>query len=285
MLSPRPPLVHERRALKRGIVPRAADAILFSSLVAAGVAAALTLAADAVLSPPGGASPFFRAGATGAGLAFFGTIAIYNLDRLRDLERDGSGWPQRSAFVARHRSQLALLCGAAAALALLLATRLSPPTWILCALVLSLGLLHRRLKRFDGFKIGYVTLAWVAITLGIPALNPQPGQVELIRVGWAAMIYGAAIGANLVATSLSDRASRVLPRSPLRWAAGLAVVGVAIAAIAPDRLAALAWIPLAELAALAAYRRSERYSLGCVDGALLAGGVATLLTAAATVGG
>ena len=61
------------------------DAVVFSSLWLALTAAALLVAASGAL----GATADPRA----VGLAFFGTLVIYNLDRLRDLERDRATSP------------------------------------------------------------------------------------------------------------------------------------------------------------------------------------------------
>ena len=49
------------------------------------------------------------------GLAFSGTLVVYNLDRLRDLDRDQCGSPDRSAFVLAHEGWLLGLAAVAAA--------------------------------------------------------------------------------------------------------------------------------------------------------------------------
>lgn len=77
---------------------RLLDALAFSSLWVASAAALLCAAASqAMRSPP---SP------EAVVLAFAGTLLVSSVDRVRDFERDRTGAPLRSAFVARHRVPL-----------------------------------------------------------------------------------------------------------------------------------------------------------------------------------
>ncbi|MCA9512339.1 MAG: hypothetical protein KC560_16640, partial [Myxococcales bacterium] len=85
----------------------ALDAIVFSSAWTGAAAVALTAAAARALgveAPPAALA-----------LAFGGTLVVYTVDRLRDLERDRLTSPARSAFVARHRGALAAAVAIAAA--------------------------------------------------------------------------------------------------------------------------------------------------------------------------
>src|SRR5262245_47782172 len=85
------------------------DACLWSSVWLAAAAAALTGAAARAL----GVSPEPALFALASG----GTLTVYVIDRIRDLERDRVTAPCRAAFVGRHRRALLGLagCGAAAA--------------------------------------------------------------------------------------------------------------------------------------------------------------------------
>lgn len=238
------------------------DALAFSSLGAAAIAAALVFAAAA----PMGAGRPWRA----AALAFAGTLVVYNIDRLRDLERDRSSCPQRTEFIDRHRAGLTALCagGGAAAASLILTTGVA--TWALCGTVLLLGLLRHRLEGFPQLKTLYLTLAWVAIAVGLPAF----GAPEVQRVPWVVVVFAGALGANVVAMGargidrfeLGEAAHRTL-----RKAGGLALGGAVVALAGPVELRPLVWIPLAELAAILGFRPSERYALLVLDGALFAG--------------
>jgi hypothetical protein len=89
------------------------DALAFSGVWVALAAATLTAAAGAALACPAGPAVLV--------LAFAGTLAVYTLDRLRDVARDRATAPTRTAFVVRHRAGLtaAALVASGVAVALL----------------------------------------------------------------------------------------------------------------------------------------------------------------------
>ncbi len=245
------------------------DALLFSSLFVAAVAAALCAAAGRVL----GAGP----GETGPLLvAFGGTLAVYNLDRLRDLARDRASAPARSAFVERHLGVLTALAAAGAALGALGALRAGPRALLPLAAALPLALAHRRLKRLWMAKALYVSAGWVLVVVGVPAAAARaPGG----RTAWVALAIGLAVLANAIASNVRDAeaAAAILGRErALRVARGAALAGLAAALLAPAPLRSLVCIPVATFFAVAAFRPGERYGLGVVDGALLVGALGAL---------
>jgi hypothetical protein len=255
-----------RRAKLLWTLTRLLDALTFSSLWVAMAAGALcTACARAIGAGPGMLAP---------GVAFTGTLVVYNVDRLRDLERDRVTSPLRSAFIARHRGALFVLTGAAALGALFLALRAGPRAVAVLAPVLALGLLHRRLKRFAVGKPLYITAAWVTVVVGLPAaLADAPRHGVPV-----AALLAATILANAIASNVRDDeavAAALGPGVPLGIARGCALAGVGIALAAPS-LRALLPIPLATLVALAAFRPGERYGHVGVDGALLLGALASL---------
>ena len=244
------------------------DAAAYSSLWVSLAAAALCLAAaDAMTGAPNGV-----AGA----LALCGTLVVYNVDRLRDLERDRETTPARTAFVSRHRRGLVALSAVSGVGSLACGALLGPRAIAALAPVLVLGLLHRRLKRLDYLKTLYIALAWVAVVVGLPAIV----SVRAAGVPWVAGIVGATMLANVTASNLRDdeAASAALGEGvPLRLARACAVLGLALALLGPEAIRALAWIPLATLLALVRFDDGERYGHLVVDGALLVGGLAALL--------
>jgi 4-hydroxybenzoate polyprenyltransferase len=241
------------------------DILAFSSLLPAGAAAAMVMAAAPAL---GVAIPW-----SSVGLAAAGTLVVYNIDRLRDVDRDRQTAPLRSRFVSRNRQRLQLLTlaaaiGGAASAALVPRTAL----W-LCGAVLAIGLLHRRLKRFEIWKRIYVTVAWVAVTAGLPAVGSSGSSAT----GWLLAIYTAVIASNLAATALrgADRAEVSSTRRLLPTRA-IAVFAAILAMVGPPGTRPLLWLPLAQLAGLAAFRPSERYSLVVLDGSLAIGALVSL---------
>jgi hypothetical protein len=248
------------------------DPLLFSSLWAACVAASLVLAASLAMELPPSMAVI--------GLAASGTLVVYNVDRLRDLERDRKTSPLRSAFVERNRPILSGLVGAAALLSLLLALGMGPRVWLLCAAGLAVGLLHRRLKGVLALKTLYVSAVWVGVVVGLPALAPS-GESEAgraLHVGWVLASLGCALGANLIASNHGKPGEGIEdapPAAPARphLALVLSIVGAGIATLGPSVVRPLAWVGIAEALSIWAYRCDERYGLLVLDGALLAGAI------------
>jgi hypothetical protein len=262
------------------------EALAFSSLLPATVAGALALAAGLSL----GECPTSLA----AGLAFAGTLAVYNVDRLRDLERDRSMAPRRSAFVMAQYSKLVGIAALATGGALALGWRAGPAAVALCGTVLLPALFHRRLKRHVAAKIVYITAAWIAVVVGLPALEagevmdiaPQLagglsgylGQVgDVGNLGLITCIYTGAIGANLIASNLGSVGEEPTRGQAAVWGArGLAAAGVLIAFVGPPSLHALACVPLAQFVGLLRLDGGERTRLIGIDGSLLLGALAAL---------
>ncbi|MCP4036091.1 MAG: hypothetical protein GY733_04080 [bacterium] len=260
----------------------ATDALAFSSVLPAAVAASLTAVATLAFGLPLDGHVL--------GLAAGGTLVVYNVDRLRDLARDRALAARRSAFVERNRSRLLGLAGAGALLCLVCALALAPGAWMLCAFVLGLGLLHRRLKRVRGIKTLYLTISWLAVVLGLPILAREPpawpgGE----RFYWVAGTIGCALLANLMASNL-DRKRADEQRHPaagrqrLGPAIAIAGLGIGVGVVAPEVLRTLALIPAAQFVALGRLRQGQQFGSLVVDGALLVGACATLLLACAMGG-
>lgn len=244
------------------------DALLFSSLWVATAAAALTAAAGRAL---GGGLPVGP-----PLLAFGGTLAVYNLDRLRDLARDRESAPLRSAFVERNRTLLSALGAAGLALAGAGAWLCGARALLPLAGALPLALGHRRLKRLWMAKALYVTAGWLLVVVAVPALG---ARAPLAGALWTAAVLGLALFANAVASNVRDTeaaAARFGGEGPLRVARNLAALSLAAALLAPPEVRPLGLVGAATVAALLGFRRSERYGLAVVDGALLVGAVAAL---------
>src|SRR5688572_23933558 len=246
------------------------DAALWSSAWLALAAAALTAASARALGAA--VSPALL------GLAFGGTLAVYVVDRVRDLASDRATAPARAGFVARHRRALLALAGGGAALAAASAAALGPRPAGLAALVGAIGLAHRRLKGFAAAKPVYLTFAWTAVPVGLPAAADASAQ----HVGWAAAVVGAAVLPNVMLSNLRDGealAGRLGRRRTLAAAGAIVLAGAAVALAAPAPVRPLGALPLAMGLAAAAFRPSERYGALVVDGALLLGALAALAAA------
>jgi 4-hydroxybenzoate polyprenyltransferase len=240
-------------ASPRSPIERAIDALLFSGAWVALAAASLTTASFRVF----GAAPQPPVVA----LAFLGTLAVYAIDRLRDLDRDRVTAPLRSTFVEQHRNALIAIAITSAIASVSCATSAGPRAIVISAVVLAIGLLHRRLKRLSMVKPIYLVSAWLAVVVALPAAIVPSAP----NAGLAALVLAPALFANVAAS-----------RS-LRVARSLALLGVALAWVAPSAVRPLGAVALATGVALLRFRRTEHYSLGILDGALTIGALASLM--------
>ncbi|MEZ4282529.1 MAG: hypothetical protein R3F21_23250 [Myxococcota bacterium] len=256
---------------------RLCEGIAYSSVLAALVGGAMTWAVGQALASPRVAHD--------AALVACGAFLVYGLDRLRDLDRDRLSAPRRTAFIVRHRSQLANAAGVAGLVLCVLFAAAPGPKIALCVAVGAVGFLHRRLKQAVGFKIAYVAAAWTVACVGLPWLGrSEPGQAAAGELGWSLLFVGTAVTANLIASNLRE-GKRIAPGWPpgrmLLAARGIAITSASLAGFAPESVAPLAWIPAAEVLALGFFRGSERYGHLAVDGALLIGALAAVAHASA----
>lgn len=248
----------------------AADALVWSSLWLALAVAALAIAAARAMGtePDPGI----------VGLVFSGTVVVYVLDRLRDLSRDRQTEPLRSAFVDAHRTGLQILAGVCAIASILLGVLAGPAVILLAAGVLTVGLLHRRLKRWTLGKPLYVALACAAVTVGFTWVH-----TPTVRHGaWVAGIVAATAAANVLLYNLRDERDLAVwlggRRGTRLVSSACLVLALALALLGPTAVRPLAWLPIAMAACLAAYRPTERFAAWAVDGALLLGALLATLT-------
>jgi 4-hydroxybenzoate polyprenyltransferase len=252
---------------------RVLDAFAFSSALVACAAAALAAAASRALG--------FAPEPAVLALALCGTVVVYCLDRVRDLPRDGRTSPLRSAFVAAHRRAM-LAAAALAAFGALAAGALAGARVVATAgAVGAFGLAHRRLKRFTWAKPLYLTGSWTAVSVGLPAAAASAdAALDFSRLVRVALVVGATVQANVILSNLRDAegiAGRLGAPRARTLAAAFCVAALGLALAGAREVRALALLPLAMSAAVAAFRPGERYGAGAVDGALLLGAGAALL--------
>jgi hypothetical protein len=247
---------------------RVADAVGFGNGVVTAAAVLLTAAASRALA--------LRPDPWVLALAAGGTLAVYGLDRLRDLARDGEKSPLRTAWVERHRGVLAATAALGAAAALAGGLLGGPRVVAVAAAVAALGLGHRRIKHLTFGKPAYLILSWTAVTVALPvARDPAARHVAAV-----AGVVLFSLWANVILSNLKDAEAaaayfgpRVARRAALVWSG----VGLGLALAGPAPVARLAPIPAATLCAVLGFRRSERYAVWAVDGALAAGAALSLL--------
>ncbi len=243
------------------------ETLAFTNLwVAAAAGALLVAAAQGLGVAPSGAS---------VALAVTGTLVVYGVDRLRDLERDRAMTPRRSAFVSTHRDAMAGATALAAVSAIGIALVSGRETILLLVPVLAIGLLHRRIKHLALAKPAYISAAWLAVVVGVPAVQSPAAS----HGGWVAIVLAGAIVANAIASNVRDDEAAAAAWGsavPLHIARTLAAGSVLLGALAPAPVRPLLAVPLVTLLVLVPFRPGERYGLIVVDGALLAGASAAI---------
>lgn len=247
------------------------DALAFSSVTLAASAAALTAAAAQALGQVPSLSE--------CGLAATGTLVVYNVDRLRDRERDRITSPDRTGFVERWHLALIALVVLAGASAVTFAVDLDSRIALLLLPIAAIGLAHRRLKLLPYAKSPYVATAWAAVIVGLPWISAS----EPPHTAWAFGVLFGALLANVLASNARDEeavAARVGAARVLGWARWIAAISVGVTALAPVEVRNLAWVPGLTWLALLGFRADERYGLIVLDGALLVGGAMACVFAA-----
>ena len=146
--------------------------------------------------------------------------------------------------------------------------------WLLLGIAFGLGIFHRRLKGHPAFGILYVALAWVIVVVGLPVAQRPPGSELSVEIILTAATLGFVIAANLVGSELREAEPGFSTFTRLKTARLLALGGLLVSWMAPIPLLPIA---LANLVALLFFRPSERYGLGVLDGAILAGALIGLM--------
>ena len=254
---------HRASAALEALIRSVLDALVWSSAWVAAAAAAMTGASSLALGHEPAPAVLL--------LAVAGTLVVYTIDRLRDVERDRDTSPERATFVERHRHWLVTQTAVAAILAAAAGWAAGWRVVALAAGVAALGLFHRRLKRFAWAKPAYLTGAWTAVCAGFPAAHAGTWE-GLLPV---AVAIGATVQANVALSNLRDDealAARLGQRRVLGIASGFLLMALAAAWLGGPSTRPLAALPLLGLGPVLFFRPSERYGAVIVDGALVVGG-------------
>lgn len=209
---------------------------------------------------------------SGFATVFFGTLAVYNIDRLRDIDRDRTNTPKRSAFVELHQSTLWILVCISFILAVGLVAPFSSHDLLILLPALLLGLFHRRLKNIPNFKPYYVSGAWTLVLVGLPAKESS----ALNNLLPLASLVAVCVFANTLVSGAKFK------DSAKKMALGLTGAGVFIAIFSGDEFRSLISVPAILFIALLPARSGEWYRLCVPDGALALGATVAVLTSMAS---
>ncbi|MBI4828611.1 MAG: UbiA family prenyltransferase, partial [Nitrospinae bacterium] len=186
----------------------ALDAVVISK-VSAALGAALMVFANATL----GGYAFSWAAAFIAACYIFG---MYALNQLSDAQTLKHNEPEKLRFYLRHQRAITAAAGAAVAAALAAAAALGPSAALLYVLALLMGLAYtvkwlprnetlrvHRLKDIPASKDVFVGVAWVMVTVVVPALASGGGLLEA-GVGVAAVFTFTLVYIRSVLSDIRD---------------------------------------------------------------------------------
>lgn len=186
----------------------ALDAVVISK-VSAALGAALMVFANATL----GGYAFSWAAAFIAACYIFG---MYALNQLSDAQTLKHNEPEKLRFYLRHQRAITAAAGAAGAASLAAAAALGPSAALLYVLALLMGLAYtvkwlprnetlrvHRLKDIPASKDVFVGVAWVMVTVVVPALASGGGLLEA-GVGVAAVFTFTLVYIRSVLSDIRD---------------------------------------------------------------------------------
>lgn len=266
--APPGPSADPLRAVWRGITA-VVDYGLVVTAVAVALLAAVAQALGLALDP-----------AT-VGLVLTGSLGVYLVDRLLDRRADRVAHPRRADRFHRHGRPIALLATGLVVAAVVQGLMQPWRVILLMVGVVALATAHLRLKGHGWFKPLYITVSWLAVTVGIPSLHsPNSSTTDLVDVKTVLIVVGLALAADVLACDAADREAEARGDSRHRvWnlARLAAAMGLASALTLGGAAAALWPVPAAVLLSLIPYRPNEDWTAGAVDAALGLGAVAALI--------
>ncbi len=206
-------------------------------------------------------------------LVFFGTLLIYNIDHLKDIKSDKVTNPERTDFIEKNKS----LLKAIVVVSLLASTYLLFQIGIYKTLILIpaffIGIFHWKLKKNKVFSILYITLSWTVVVTIFPLMGEFYSRKDLVLL---TTIFGLVFMANASVFVASEHGSKTVGRAVISSKI-IVVIALVIALLLSTEMRPLAFIPALTLIALIYYKPDERYNLFIMDGALLVGGLLSVL--------
>ncbi len=211
-----------------------AETVVYASVLAGGVGASLVALTERVLFERNSLAPVL--------VVFLGTLVVYNIDRLRDRDRDRNTAPERTRFVEVHRDALRGVVAIAGLLGALLLLPYGAGSALAFTPILGLGLLHRRLKRWPFAKAVYVAVAWTTAVLIAARL---PGPVATAPSPAFVAVLALSLLANTAVTG-----SQRMRRGGALVAALCGTLAAGLALLEPTVAGGVVCLPLGALAAL-----------------------------------
>ncbi len=144
-------------------------------------------------------------------LIFCGTLVIYNLDHLKDINSDKNTNPKRVNFIIRNKRLIYLITGLSMILSLLAVYNLGIKLLPIILLPFLLGIMHRIIKNSPLFSAVYITLSWLMITVYLPAyLTDNPKEIIILSILVGIFLFCNAYTSSLRQKSYAKKYARYL---------------------------------------------------------------------------
>jgi len=126
-------------------------------------------------------------------LIFSGTFTVYNIDHLRDLDKDNQTNPKRVKFIKDNKTLILILTTISFMISCSVIFLTGFEILYFLILPFLLGILHRRLKWVPLTAAFYITLSWLTVTVLLPAysVNKVPHVILLSSILGIILFFNA----------------------------------------------------------------------------------------------
>ncbi len=203
-------------------------------------------------------------------LIFFGTLTIYNIDHLMDLNNDESTNPQRVNFIKNNKILIYIIITLSFIICSASVFVIDIKIILILVIPFVLGLLHRKLKSNSFFSAIYITFSWLIVTMLLPAyLSNKTNQIL-----WIFIVIGILLLCNAYMSSLVQKISLI---NHIRFIVVLSLIPLIIILILKEKYIGLIPLSLFTTISLFNYKDKENYEQFYLDGLQLAGTVISIL--------
>lgn len=202
---------------------------------------------------------------------FTGTFFIYNTDHIRGVDSDRRSDPSRVLFVVKNKKLLlysAIISFVVSVTTAVICLSLSELSVLVP--VLTLGLLHRRLKQNTVLKSAYIAASWLGVVVLLPVVEDIPDNIS-----WFTLITGPVLFANAYAYTIQPTEDQ--PADSVNIPVMISAAACLAALVAPPDFMPLLPVPLATLFSLLIFRKERYFKYLFLDGSLFAGSVLSII--------
>jgi len=203
-------------------------------------------------------------------LIFCGTLVIYNLDHLKDINSDRTTNPLRVNFIIKNKRLIYLITGLSMFLSILAVYYLGIKLIPIIVVPFFLGLIHRIIKNSPLVSAIYITLSWLMITVYLPAfLTDNPKEIIILSI-----VVGIFLFCNAYASSIRQK---FYAKKYARYLLYLSLLNLLIIIVLRGSYIGILPASIFTTMALTNYMDDENYELILLDGMQLLGTVLSIL--------